>query len=866
MGFGAGERTVPGMSSSAHESAGAVPIAEDQVAIDAPAGAGVMATGQLSAAAVRRLHGAAGNAAVGQLLARTRERTLAREPEAKKAETAADLLKKHGTLYVGPRKYVAMDHAALGRDLAERAVAAKDTALIHEVIDALMTSDRDDVAEVLATTAGTRLSAVDEGLRVRLIREMLDAVVDDDAEAAVTTVWLSWGRGDDLARVITNQPALWKKALGECDALVNAFRADIDAFGSDIMQAARLYLGKNREITQAEGANVGLDLGGGKKTSPEQAEKYLDELRKAAKVVGQIQAVMQQLKLVPVGYAATAELQRALSADATSDAEAYKAITKPPPEKLRKFGTPAMFDPSNRPGYPPTGQDTPEMAAWDEVAGHHQSLAALVAGYSRAYPAIHAAVARGSIGDLANSTDTAKSRAVIEDTLKQTLKAIADSEKMLGNGITHYDLVPIQDQLFSNTLAEPAKASREWQKPLYSALGRDHLDKQKARAFWTDLGLGMASAFALIAAPFTGGLTAAVLIGAGMGIGAGMAAASWDKYLSLRPLENAAIKDELSLIQPGAVDAALLEATIATVFVFLDAKGVGKGMKQAAAVNRAQLLAELHGSIEAQEAAAQARMKLQGQAVKEAGMAAAGAGVAVGAHELEAALAEPTFEVNAGGLALDVSGEDVSPAPAQTVSPMRLARTPQQLKAAEAAMTKIDAAKYLPANWGDRFELSVLATILRGDAKGMEGVTYAFRAQHKSGQGIDIIAVGKGPDGKLKIWQVECKWTLGGGLQKLGERGGERQTSRGWTKANFQEWWKGAGAAERRQLLNAVRAANGGRAVSEARLVKLVADAEVIIAGPVGAGVLGVMRKVWGQMAALARGGRTISYREFRPH
>ncbi|OLT23754.1 hypothetical protein BJF78_31735 [Pseudonocardia sp. CNS-139] len=434
----------------------------------------------------------------------------------------------------------------------------------------------------------------------------------------------------------------------------------------------------------------------------------------------------------------------------------------------------------------------------------------------------------------------------------------------LGSGITYHDLVPIQEQLFTNSLAAPAKASLDWQNPLYATLARFDLEDKKAKDFWTQLGLDMLAAFALIAVPFTGGLSAAVLTTIGVGIGVAGAAASWNNYLNLRPMENASIRDDMSFVQKGAVDAALVEALVATVMVFVDARGARGALKEGAAVNRAKALADLHGSLEAQEAAAQARMKMQSGALKDAAGTVAGAGLAAGLHELEP-LPEPDIVVTGGGVAFDARSE--APAVQQTVQ--RVPSTKSQLASTQAAMAAIDAGD-IPLHWGDRFELSVLSSVLRGEVAEMAGITYAFRAQHgESGHGIDIIAVGTDGKGKLKIWQIECKWVTPGSpyAQKLGGSVHGIQTGAGWTKANFIAWWNGASARDKRNLLDAVRAANAGVAVSEARLVKLVTDAEVIIAAPLGAGIAGLMRRVWGKMGALVKlGGRKIGYREFRPH
>jgi hypothetical protein len=801
--------------------------------------------------AVVHLQRSAGNAAVARLLQRA---------DAEAPAGPAELIAKYTSMFM-------LDEAALGKDLAARVVAKRDVGLAHAVFDALRTTDRDDVAEELARAAGNGLRQVDEGLRIRLIREMLDAVVDEDAERQVNAVWQSFEAEGTLATVIANQRALWTRSLEESQPLRDRYAAYRAAFRTDVMRAAQVYLDENRKLTQQKAKEVGIDLGGeGAVAPPELAAAHLDEVRKAAVVVSQLEGLLAELRRIPVGYRNTDELQRKLVDNASTDAQAFVSVTNPSPDKLRRHGEPELFDPNARPGFPPTGQDTPEMTPWGDVHEHYSKIESVIATYARTYPAIHASITQGAGAKaLADTADSAQARAVVERTLKKTLASITDVKGQLGSGITYHDLVPIQEQLFTNSLAPPAKASLDWQNPLYATLARFDLEEKKAKDFWTQLGLDMLAAFALIAAPFTGGLSAAVLTTIGVGIGVAGAAASWNNYLNLRPLESAAIRDDMSFVQKGAVDAALLEALVATAMAFLDARGASSALKEGAAVNRAKALADLHGTLEAQEAAAQARMKMQSGALKEAGATAAGAAVAVGAHELEEPLPEPDIMVTGGGIAFDA--DPVAPVAQKSVQ--RLPSKKSQLASTQAAMAAIDAGD-IPLHWGDRFELSVLSSVLRGEVAEMAGVTYAFRAQFgESGHGIDIIAIGTDGKGKLKIWQIECKWVTPGSRfsQKLGGSAHGIQTSAGWTKANFLEWWKGASARDKRNLLDAVKVANGGVAVSEARLVKLITDAEVIIAGPLGAGVAGLMRKVWGKMGALVKlGGRKPRYVEFRPH
>jgi hypothetical protein len=796
-------------------------------------------------AGIRRLQASAGNAAVVKALQRQPgSATTVPAP----AVTPKGLIDQYTTLFV-------LDEAALGKDLAARVVAGRDVMLAHGVLDQLRTTDRDDVAEELARAAGSRLGGVEEGLRIRLIREMLDTVVDEDAERQVDLVWKSFVDAGRLGVVIPNQRALWAKSMDECKPLRDRYAAELAASRVDVLRAAGVYLNENRRITREEARNIGLDLGGTSKApTQQQADAKLDEVRKAAKVVAKLSVIEEDVRKVPVGYRKSPDLMRRLSQSARTDAEAYKLINEPDPEVLRKFGEPALFDPAARPGYPPTGKDTPQMATWDEAAVHHGKIQGFIGSYAREYPVLHASLTQGGIGELANAADAGKARAQLEKTLGKTLESIATAEGRLGRGITHYDLIPIQQQLFTNTLAPPAKASLDWHLPLHTALGRYDLDQKQATDFWTQLGLSMVGAFALMAAPFTGGLTAAVLIGSGLMVGGAQAAASWDRYLNLRPLETAAIKDELSFVQKGAVDAAVMEAVVATVSLFLDALDVRGAMQVAG--GRKQASAELHAAVEAQQNATQAARELM-----QLGVSGEQAGVPA---------PEPDMLVSAGGMQVDAPAD---PAPVQqivqrTPGPVPVQRAPnKQLAAAEAAMAAIDTGD-LPLHWGDRFELSVLASVLRGEVAGMEGVTYAFRAQHRSGQGIDIIAVGRDAKGRLKFWHIECKYIAAGSRfgAELGGSAAGIQTSTGWTKDNFIKWWERSTPGDRADLLKAVRVANGGKAVSLERLTKLITDAEVIIAAPLGAGIVGAMRRVWGMMGFLKRAGppgRATSYREF---
>ena len=215
---------------------------------------------------------------------------------------------------------------------------------------------------------------------------------------------------------------------------------------------------------------------------------------------------------------------------------------------------------------------------------------------------------------------------------------------------------------------------------------------------------------------------------------------------------------------------------------------------------------------------------------------------------------EPNIEVTAGGVQA-IEPADIGPEASVQPSVQRSNGTKAnpQLAAAMAEIAAIDAGP-IPRHFGTRFELEILARAMRGELVGMSGVVHAFRAQYNaSGHGIDIIAVGRGEGGKLKLWQIECKWVESFFKPELKSRKTGIQTSASWTKEGFKRWLKAATPADKAQLFAAVRTANGGRAVSETRLIKLVSEAEVIVTAPLAAASAELLSRVFGTMGALIR-------------
>jgi hypothetical protein len=173
--------------------------------------------------------------------------------------------------------------------------------------------------------------------------------------------------------------------------------------------------------------------------------------------------------------------------------------------------------------------------------------------------------------------------------------------------------------------------------------------------------------------PFTGGLTAAFLVGFGVGIGVGQASVSWEKYFDLATVGDAEVKQELALVAEGQVSAQLVESMINTVATFLDVFGATKGLQTGAKAGRAAFEAaekELR-----EQVAEETRKKMLREAAKEGAMTLVGAGAAVGLHELGQEEAAPDIEATVEERQFDLPADSFASAP---VNPMVIQRVAGQ--------------------------------------------------------------------------------------------------------------------------------------------------------------------------------------------
>ena len=521
--------------------------------------------------------------------------------------TAAEMIEKRSSFLGG------LDEDELGKDLG--AILPGDNELALAVFSRLDNSDRDDVAFALTGSLSVeRLASLSEELRMVLVRDMVFGVVTDAEEGQIARIWQSFGPG--LGAAAGRNDRLWKMSLEESDQLneLEPIRRVRLGFKQDVKRLAELYLDDNQRGARREAERFGIRLPGAsdREARPAVAEPgYVEDVQALARQVQRVRQMVGEIRGVQVGYRINV-YAREHSANGT---------------------VPAYFDPEQRPQISPHDTEQPPLATWDQTKAQYDRLTSVVRGFANLYPSIYVLLAQDRLGELTAAASAEQAKEVVAKALEDALAKIAESRQMLRTGdISYYDLVALHSQLFDRRANIPFQPSFDWSDMFNKQLAKRDLAEEEARQFWTKLGLSLIAAAALIAAPFTGGASAAILVGIGVGIGAGQAVDSWERYQDLSAAADATVRDELALVSEGQVTAALVGAVMDTASVFMDAFGA----RAATAAGRSAAKAQFEVADKAlrERMAREARGRAVRGALGEAGMAAAGAGAAVAEREL----------------------------------------------------------------------------------------------------------------------------------------------------------------------------------------------------------------------------------------
>jgi hypothetical protein len=721
-----------------------------------------------------------------------------------------------------------LEEEDLGRYLASQ--LPSQSLLVSEVLNELSSGDRDDVSYEIASAMGN-LASIPDWLRIRFVQEMVYGVVTDDEEGVIANIWISFQPNLPEIAENENNRVLWKKSLWESDQLVDYLKPIRDSFGFDVIGLARAYLSENKQLLSDEAKRYGIDIEGNKNISPSVPD-YFEAVRSIVPGVLKLNNYLNELQKINVGYKPISDC---LAGDCRTE---------------------VSFNPESRPFTDPDGTESPPWPKWEDVKTQYDRTSAVISAFASIYPSIYILIQQDKLETLVESSDAAKALEVITEALQKTSQKIEEANGKIGGDITYYDLEMIQAQIFSGSAQIPYEPQYHWEQPFYHDIANDDIKGHKARQFWVDLGLSLVSAAALIAAPFTGGATAAFLVGFGVGIGAAQAGISWDKYLDKSTVADANVKEELALISKGEVSAQLVDAIVQTVAVFLDIFGARATTVGARASREALEVAEKGVK---EQLAEEVRKKMLREAAKDAGMTALGTGATIGLHEIEDD--EPDYQL--GGTATRHSidlGTDISESTQTTISPMLIQRSGGKGNTGGVAAST----KQPIILTGGEFEIYVEKTLLKGSLGELPQMSFVIPGQYRGGSqwGIDRIGiVFDEKTGRINVYHLEMKFVSEGSphIPDLGVRASGTQTGMGWTDNAIDGFLNSQhrnARAGKERLRRAMKKMNLSSDIESMRkfLKDELLKAPVIIVTPNWA----ELNKLYKQVAALIRHGREV--------
>ena len=167
-------------------------------------------------------------------------------------------------------------------------------------------------------------------------------------------------------------------------------------------------------------------------------------------------------------------------------------------------------------------------------------------------------------GESAGSVATVspqQARKTIGDQLR-TVRANIEKTRPMVPGLA-LQMTPIQEQMLANSVAANFHLGRDWSQTSLHEIGEDVAAQQQPGPWWQQLGLAALEMAAYVVSGLaTGGIGPLLLAG-------GQAAISIGKYQALEAASHATVTPDTVLVKQGEVDAAAVEAVIATVVFFV---------------------------------------------------------------------------------------------------------------------------------------------------------------------------------------------------------------------------------------------------------------------------------------------------------
>lgn len=467
--------------------------------------------------------------------------------------------------------------------------------LAHELTHVLQQGDSSEQGLVQRIPASYDVAEqkklIEEGIRDRDIGKIKDvesnafALASDDQaidlimvvlnqgwvgprdEKAIYDIWKS--RGKYIVDVASRFTFVWNICLKRgVDTIwtIPDLQSVTSDFKKSVANRARGYLDANKTEVDAELKRYGLTTMGAAPTPEEGRER--DKMMLAAGTVKKARDAIEQMDRMLVGY------NHVLGTPTNSKLERCAALFNP--------GAPPPL-----PGHVPMPADLGALLPnWEDTRRNYERAHAVVDHYTRIYPALVALREDTDLATVARSAISSEEPAenltamqVVSDALNQTRGNIDKTYGLVNDpkGEFALELQPIHEQFF---MFDPM-----WKDPFRQMIARAAVAEHGNVEFWATMGVSAVGlALFVVAELSTGGLATFFFAAAAAG-GIAQAAASWDKYFTLKAAAGTNLSADTSLISQDQASDQLLAAAIDTVMAFVDvytaAKGGAKAVAQA---------------------------------------------------------------------------------------------------------------------------------------------------------------------------------------------------------------------------------------------------------------------------------------------
>jgi len=411
------------------------------------------------------------------------------------------------------------------REMIDRALKKKDPAYVKEIRD------------LTEATPAERIQLIDI-----LVHQWWVGPFD---EMALETLWKSFK--DDLLTVASKNADLWQLSLRKGAELYKLEPAKkiSDKFIEDVRAIGKGHLDSNEKYCRDELKQIGADAS--QQPVASESHNRLVELQTAAQTILKAREGQQKLRGVQVGW------------------EFYDEDTGYHAQRPAYFFPGVQLDPT---ALGPQG--APPVVPLRDAQATHDTFEAVINGLMAQYPALYSVNASDNPDALKRTAeDPNQAYFQVKLAINGVLEHIDNTRpKMDGN--LPYKLQPVHGQLMSGQIKGPSGI--DWKDVVAQPLAEQVIEVYDEQHMLADLGIATLAAAAFIAAEFaTGGLATFALVAAGMTIGVGQAAVSWERRYELAQAHGASTSKETELVSEGQVTMATIEAVLNTALVFVDA-------------------------------------------------------------------------------------------------------------------------------------------------------------------------------------------------------------------------------------------------------------------------------------------------------